>query len=218
MKPLIAVSLYSADYSNLIKEIKRFEKAKINLLHFDVMDGNYVPNLTIGLPIVKALKGKTRLKFDVHLMINKPDFFIPKFLELKPKMISFHLETTRNPLKLLKLIRKNKVKAGLAVNANVSIKKVFPFLKYCDFVLVMSVQAGFGGQKFQLKALKKIKALVKERKKRKLNFLIEVDGGINNKTACLALNAGAEILVSGSFLVKSKNLKKSVNSLRCLND
>jgi len=213
-KPLVGISLLSADHFNIQKELKRIAKSGVDLVQLDVMDGNYVPNITVGLPVLKAITGKSKIPIDVHLMISNPDFFVPKFVEFRPSMMSFHVETSKNPKKLLHLMKKKGIQAGLAVNAHVPVKKILPYLEHCNFVLVMSVRAGFGGQKLMPSSLKKVRKLVKERTKRGLHFLIEIDGGIDNKTCKKALNAGVDILVSGSYLVKHKNLPKAVNELR----
>ena len=212
--PLIAVSMLSFDYFNLSKEVKSFEKAGIDLFHLDVMDGNYVPNLSVGLPIIKSIKGKTRKPVDVHLMISNPDFFVSKFIEAGADFLSFHVETSKNPKKLLQLIRKHKVKAGLVVNANISVKKVIPFIEFCDFVLVMSVQAGFGGQKFMTGALNRIRELKKMIGKRRLDSEIEVEGGVNTVNAEEVVSAGADILVMGSAFYNSEDYVETVKTVR----
>lgn len=210
----VFASLLSADFSCLEKEIKRVEEAKVDGLHLDIMDGHYVPNISFGFPIIEKIRNKTKLTFDVHLMISNPEKYVDKFIGSGADYLSFHVETSKNPKKLLQKIKSKGVKAGLVVNAKVSEKKVYPYLKYADFILVMSVNAGFSGQEFNAKALQKVKNIIKECKRQKINNVeIAIDGGINEKNAEDSKKAGITMLISGSTLFKAPNMKEIVEKM-----
>lgn len=210
----IAPSLLSANYSDLIGEIKHVEKAGADLIHWDIMDGCYVADKTFTADDIKKARPVTKIEFDVHLMVCNPEKRVSEFVEAGADYISFHIETCQKPEQCLKDIREKKVKAGLAVNANVPVETVFPYLKQVDFILIMSVMAGKAGQGFMPEAVEKIKALKKEIDKKKLNIEIEVDGGINIETAKPCKAAGANMLVSGSALFKAENMKKAIEVIR----
>jgi len=211
---LVAPSILSADFSVLGEEIKRVEEAGADLLHLDVMDGSFVQNISFGLPVIESVCGKTKVPLDIHLMISEPEKLIERFLAFRPKFLSFHVEATGKHDELIELIKYHKVKAGIAVNALTPVKEVLPFLESAGMVLVMSVQAGFGGQKFIEDSIHKINELAELKKERGLDFEIEVDGGINEFNARKVAVAGATILVSGSTIFKSKNLAGTINQLR----
>ncbi|MFH1256781.1 MAG: ribulose-phosphate 3-epimerase [Candidatus Diapherotrites archaeon] len=212
----VFASMLSMDYACLGETVNALECAKVDALHFDVMDGNYVPNITYGAPLIKSLRASSKLFFDSHLMISKPDAYVKDFAEAGSDLIVFHLETSKNPKKTIKSIHDFGVKAGICLNARVSEKKALPFLQEIDFLLVMSVEAGFGGQKFMPSALKKIGILRKKIDAESISCGLAVDGGINAETGALAVNAGADVLISGSYILKNANLNRAVESLKKL--
>ena len=212
----ISPSILAADFSNLGLEIKKLEKAGADLIHVDVMDGHFVPNLTIGPPIIKSLRKHTKIPFDVHLMISPVHKYIKSYAEAGANVITIHPESTDNLKESIKLIKKLKKKAGVSLNPNTSLKKLDSVINEIDLVLIMSVNPGFGGQKFIKKVLKKIKKLKQIIKKKKLKTQIEVDGGINFDNSKSIILAGADILVSGTTIFKSNkgNIKKNIEILR----
>ena len=212
----ISPSILSADFSKLGSEIQNLEKAKADLIHIDVMDGHFVPNITIGPEVISKLRKYTSLPFDVHLMISPVDDFIKKFAEAGADIITIHPEATDNLENSIKKIKSFKKKVGISLNPETSINKVLPILNSIDIVLVMSVNPGFGGQKFMKETLEKVKILRKEIDSNKLSTQIEIDGGINFENAKLAKDAGVDILVSGTTIFKENggNLKKNIQLLR----
>ena len=212
----ISQSILSADFSILGNEIKRLQKAKADLIHVDVMDGHFVPNLTIGPPVIKELKKHSKIPFDVHLMISPVHRYIKDYALAGADIITIHPEATKNVGSSINLIKKLKKKVGLSLNPNSKIEIISKYLANIDLVLIMSVHPGFGGQKFIPKVLEKIKKLKKLKDKRKLRFDIEVDGGINFSNSKIVKDAGANILVSGTTVFKENNgnLKKNIQTLR----
>ena len=212
----ISPSILSADFSILGNEIKRLQKAKADLIHVDVMDGHFVPNLTIGPPVIKELKKHSKIPFDVHLMISPVHRYIKDYALAGADIITIHPEATKNVGSSINLIKKLKKKVGLSLNPNSKIEIINKYLANIDLVLIMSVHPGFGGQKFIPKVLEKIKKLKKLKDKRKLKFDIEVDGGINFSNSKIVKDAGANILVSGTTVFKENNgnLKKNIQTLR----
>ena len=212
----ISPSILSADFSILGNEIKRLQKAKADLIHVDVMDGHFVPNLTIGPPVIKELKKHSKIPFDVHLMISPVHRYIKDYALAGADIITIHPEATKNVGSSINLIKKLKKKVGLSLNPNSKIEIISKYLSNIDLVLIMSVHPGFGGQKFIPKVLEKIKKLKKLKDKRKLRFDIEVDGGINFSNSKIVKDAGANILVSGTTVFKENNgnLKKNIQTLR----
>ena len=212
----IAPSLLASDFSSLGSELVNICKAKADYIHFDIMDGHFVPNLTFGPNIVKSLRKYTKKTFDVHLMIEPVDKFIKPFSQAGADIITFHPENVNNVNKTIKLIRSFKKKVGLSINPNISEKTVYPFLKKINLILVMSVYPGFGGQKFIKSQKTKIKKIRKKIEKDNLNIDLEVDGGINAKNAKEIINAGANILVAGTacFDRGKKYYKKNIDALR----
>ena len=210
----IAASILNADFGNLSQEIRRAEEAGTQLLHLDIMDGHFVPNLTLGPQVVKSLRPHTRLPFETHLMITEPEKFLTPFINAGSNLILFHIETVPQPEKLLKEIKASGIRVGLVLNPPTPVKTLLPYLDLIDQVLVMSVNPGFGGQKFIPGALDKIATLDAERRKRGLRFEIEVDGGINLKTGALCRKAGVDILVVGTYLFQAKDIKEAVRSLQ----
>ena len=212
----ISPSILSADFSQLGSEIKRLEEGGADMIHVDVMDGHFVPNLTIGPPVIKALRNQSSLKFDVHLMISPVHKYIDAYANAGADIITIHPEATENLENSIKKIKELKKKVGVSLNPETKIDVIKNFLDKIDLVLIMSVNPGFGGQKFMPEVLTKIKDLKKIQKDKNLNFDIEIDGGINFDNCKIAIEAGANILVSGTTVFKSNNgdIKKNINLLK----
>ena len=212
----ISPSILSADFSQLGKEIKKLEDGGADLIHVDVMDGHFVPNLTIGPPVIKALRNYTKLPFDVHLMISPVHKYIKNFAEAGSDIITIHPEATKNLNESISLIKRLNKKVGISLNPDTNISVIESELKNIDLVLVMSVFPGFGGQKFIPETIKKIKDLKEIKDKNNYNFDIEVDGGINFLNSKDVINAGANILVSGTTIFKENNgdIKKNIEKLK----
>ena len=198
----ISPSILSANFSKLGKEIQDLERANADLIHIDVMDGHFVPNITIGPEVINKLRKYTSLPFDVHLMISPVHDFIKNFAEAGADIITIHPEATNNLVSSIQKIKSFNKKAGVSLNPETSVKKVLPVLKLIDLVLVMSVNPGFGGQKFIKDTLEKVKILRKEIDTKKLKTQIEIDGGINFENAIMAKKAGVDIIVSGTTIFK----------------
>ena len=212
----ISPSILSADFSQLGEEIKRLEEGGADMIHVDVMDGHFVPNLTIGPPVIKALKKKCSIKFDVHLMISPVHKYIESYADAGADIITIHPEATDNlEASILKIKELNK-KVGVSLNPESKIDLILNFLDKIDLVLIMSVNPGFGGQKFMPEVLEKIKNLRTIQNEKKLDFDIEIDGGINFDNCKEAIDAGANILVSGTTVFKSNNgdISKNINLLK----
>ena len=212
----ISPSILSADFSQLGSEIKRLEEGGADMIHVDVMDGHFVPNLTIGPPVIKALRNQSSLKFDVHLMISPVHKYIDAYANAGADIITIHPEATENLENSIKKIKELKKKVGVSLNPETKIDLITNFLEQIDLVLIMSVNPGFGGQKFMPEVLTKIKDLKKIQKEKNLSFDIEIDGGINFDNCKIAIEAGANILVSGTTVFKSNNgdIKKNINLLK----
>ena len=212
----ISPSILSADFSKLSDEVLNLEKAGADLLHIDVMDGHFVPNITIGPKVIKDLKKHTSLPFDVHLMISPVHRYIKNFAEAGANIITIHPESTNNLIESINEIKKFGKKAGVSLNPETPIEKVMSILGLIDLVLIMSVNPGFGGQKFIKKTLEKVKSLRREIDKKKLPVEIEIDGGINFENAKSAKSAGVDILVSGTTIFKCNkgDIKKNIETLR----
>ena len=210
----IAPSILSADFRQLEAEIKKVEAAGADLIHVDVMDGHFVPNITIGPLVVKAARQATNLPLDVHLMIENPERFIEAFARAGADIITVQVEASKDLEKDIELIKKNKVKPGVVVNPETPVEKVFPVLDKIDMALIMSVHPGFEKQKFMPEVLDKVRKLKTESGKRKAEVEIEIDGGINLETARLAVSAGVDILVAGSAIFYAKDYKKVICGLK----
>ena len=212
----ISPSILSADFSQLGNEIKKLEEGGADMIHIDVMDGHFVPNLSIGPPVIKALREKCSLKFDVHLMISPVHEYIESYAKAGADIITIHPEATNNLEASIMKIKELNKKVGVSLNPKSKINLISAYLDKIDLILIMSVNPGFGGQKFMPEVLEKIKNLSAIQKERKLNFDIEIDGGINFDNCKEAIDAGANILVSGTTIFNSNDgdIKKNINLLK----
>lgn len=197
-KKMVAPSILSADFANLEKEIKAIAAAGADWVHVDVMDGRFVPNITIGIPVVKSLKKVSPLPLDVHLMIEEPERYVEDFIKAGSDYLTIHVEATKNPTEVLKRIRTLGAKAGITLRPRTALEDIIPLLPRCDLVLVMTVEPGFGGQSFMHDQVIKITRLREEITRLKLNCLIEVDGGINAETAKICHQA--DVYVAGNYV------------------
>ena len=209
----ILPSILSADFANLEKDIKELENIGIDMFHIDVMDGNFVPNISFGFPIIESIRPKTDKIFDCHLMIDNPENYVEQFCKVGCDMVSFHIEATNHADRLVQVIRDNEKKAGIVLNPQTPIESIKYLLPKLDYVLIMTVNPGFGGQKFISEMLEKIEELAKIREDKGYNFLIEVDGGINIETSKACRDKGADLLVCGSFLFGASNKEKTLGEL-----
>ena len=212
----ISPSILSADFSQLGAEIKKLEAAGADLIHVDVMDGHFVPNLTIGPPILKILRKFTKIPFDVHLMISPVHKYIKDYADAGADIITIHPEATDNLLESIKLIKSLNKKVGVSLNPETSLDELYPVISQVDLVLIMSVNPGFGGQKFIQETIDKIKKLKAKLNELNLKIEIEVDGGINFENSKSIIQSGADILVSGTTIFKSNkgNIKKNIEILK----
>ncbi len=211
----VAPSILAADFANLEKDCRRVVSVDNPMLHFDVMDGVFVPNISVGLPVLQSLKKAIpEAVYDVHLMIVKPLQYIEEFAKYGADYITFHVEAESNPVETARAIRKAGCKAGISLRPGTPVEELFPLLKEVDMVLVMSVEPGFGGQAFIPEAPRRIAAIKQEAELQGLNLLLEVDGGIDPNTAPLCKDAGVDILVAGSSVFKADNPKEMIDTLR----
>lgn len=207
----ISPSLLAADFANIENEVKKVTAAGADFLHLDIMDGHFVPNLTFGPPVVAAIKKVAKIPLDVHLMIDTPEKYVDEFLKAGADYLTIHVESTQLTGELLKKIRASGAKSGLTLRPRTSINAIKEFLPLCDLVLVMTVEPGFGGQSFMMDQVGKIDWLKNERQKQGLDYLIEVDGGVSDKTRSHVENA--DVLVAGTFVFKN-DYAKAIQSLR----
>ena len=208
----VAPSILSADFNNLLEDIKRVECA--DYLHIDVMDGHFVPNISFGTTVYKNLKKFVKIPFDVHLMIDDPLFYAEDFVKSGADYLTFHYECKNNPLDVINKFKELSVKVGISIKPKTSPEEIVKLLPLVDLVLVMSVEPGFGGQSFMSNALDKIKYLDNYRKENNLNYLIEVDGGINYENALSCYKQGCDIVVAGTYVFKSSDPVKTIKEMQ----
>lgn len=213
----VSVSVLGADLTDMRKFLSSLDESGTDMLHFDVMDGVFVPNLSYGMPVLKDMDRCTDLFMDVHLMINDPAKYVKNFAESGADLITFHVESISDISETIKLIKSLGIKAGISIKPATPVSDIEKYLSDIDLVLVMTVEPGFGGQSFMEDMIPKIKELDKYRKENNLTYKIEVDGGINNITGKKCADAGADVLVSGSYVLKSENMKEKVTLLKSVN-
>ena len=209
----ILPSILSADFANLERDVRELEQIGIDMFHIDVMDGNFVPNISFGFPIIEAIRSKTDKIFDCHLMIARPEEYVERFCNAGCDMVSFHIEATNHADRVIQIIKNSGKKAGIVLNPQTPIESVKCLLPKLDYVLIMTVNPGFGGQKFIPEMLEKIEKLAKIREEKGYTFLIQVDGGVNVETSKLCRDKGADLLVCGSFLFGAEDKEKTLGEL-----
>ena len=210
----ISPSVLAADLSNLASAVVEIEKAGAEMAHLDVMDGMFVPNMSFGMPVIEALRNKSGIIFDVHLMIVEPERYADRFIDAGADILTFHYEACKDSEKLLEHIRSRGVKAAISIKPKTTAEEIFHLLDKCDMVLVMTVEPGYGGQSFMPDMLPKVRAIREEADRRGLDLDIQVDGGINPETAKLCREAGANVLVAGSSVYKAQDRKAAIDALR----
>ena len=210
----VSPSVLACDLSRLAEEVRSIESAGADMVHIDVMDGMFVTNISFGLPVIASLRKNSNMFFDVHLMIEKPERYIERFIEAGADLVTFHYEATEEAEAILDLIRSHGKMAGISVKPGTSEEVIFPLLDKCDLVLIMTVEPGYGGQAFMPETLVKIENLRAEIDRRGLNVDIQVDGGINAETGILTKKAGANNLVAGIYVFKASDRKAAIESLK----
>ncbi len=211
---LVSASILSADLLNLESEIRKLEKNNVDWIHFDVMDGVFVPNISYGIPVLAQIRKKTDMFLDVHLMITNPLKYITQFDKSGADMITFHIESVSDTMETIKALQQTECRIGIAIKPNTLAEDVFPYIEYADMILVMTVEPGFGGQSFMDMSdkIRRIREYADKNGYEKL--MIQVDGGIDDKTAPVVKSAGAEVLVSGSYLFRAENMADAVGKLK----
>lgn len=210
----VSPSVLACDLSRLSDEVKSIDSAGADMVHLDVMDGMFVTNISFGLPVIASLRKNTNMFFDVHLMIDRPERYIERFIEAGADLVTFHYEACEDSHAAVKLIRSKGKKAGVSVKPGTPVQCVYPLLDDCDLILIMTVEPGYGGQAFMPEMLPKIRELRAEIERRGLNVDIQVDGGINAETGKLVREAGANNLVAGSYVFKANDRRAAIDSLR----
>ena len=210
----VSPSVLACDLSKLLEEVNSIEAAGADMVHIDVMDGMFVTNISFGLPVVASLRKNSNMFFDVHLMIEKPERYISRFIEAGADLVTFHYEATEDPSACLDIIRSHGKMAGISVKPGTAVEEIYHLLEKCDLVLIMTVEPGYGGQAFIPQMLEKIKKLRAEVNARGLEIDIQVDGGINEETGKMVKEAGANNLVAGSYVFKAENKRAAINSLK----
>ena len=207
----VSISILDCDFENITSEIKKINDNKIDLIHIDIMDGKFVNNQTEKLFNLNKISSLTNLKYDIHMMVEEPLDKIDEYIKYEPEIISIHIEKNSNLIDCIRKIKSNNINVGVAINPDTNISELYDIIELIDLVLIMSVHPGKGGQKFIKETIDKVTGI--NNKKSKNNFIISVDGGVNNTNSKDLIKSGADILVSGSYLVKSENLNKSIKSL-----
>ena len=210
----ISPSVLASDLSNLASEVAAIEAAGADMVHLDVMDGMFVTNMSFGMPVIEALRKKSKMVFDVHLMIAEPERYAKRFIDAGADILTFHLEACKDSAALLDEIRAAGIKSAISIKPATPAEAIFPLLEKCDMVLVMTVEPGYGGQSFMYDMLEKVKKIKAEIEKRGLNIDIQVDGGLNPETAKSAREAGANVIVAGSSVFKAADRHEAIDALR----
>lgn len=212
----IAPSMLSADFTNLGADLKVLEEAGIKYLHLDVMDGRFVPNISYGIPVIKGIRGASKMFFDVHMMIVEPEKYIQPLRDAGADLLNFHLEATRYPVEVIKQIKETGAKVGITINPQTPVEALLPYLPDLDLVLIMTIHPGFGGQSFMPEPVEKIRKLAQWKKEHGYTYDIEVDGGVNLETLPTVLEAGANVIVAGTAVFGKGDIPASIAELNAI--